>query len=213
MYDIAKALKVSNALSSLSNTVRGVLAHLLRQVAVACVLPIAYYGSEIWWHMADPVKDLEAGFQIVLTLYSNSALHREAGLPSSEIALDRRTTAATARLRHLDSRYPQLRRANRVTSLNRPTSRFTRHVLDLPQAEQINLIALPPWTPREDREAAYARMGDLRGESKGMATKKPSTLFLPQLPLVILFYIQTAQNNLTASRALVMVTARHSAPS
>lgn len=44
----AKALKISNALSLLGNTVRGVLAHLLRHAAVACVLPVAYYGSEAW---------------------------------------------------------------------------------------------------------------------------------------------------------------------
>ncbi|KAI1006023.1 hypothetical protein K3495_g2193 [Podosphaera aphanis] len=62
-----------------------------------------------------------------------------------------------------------LRVANRVISLNRPTSRFARHVLGLPQAEQINLIALPPWTAREDREVAYARVGGPRGESKEMA--------------------------------------------
>ncbi|KAI1007458.1 hypothetical protein K3495_g769 [Podosphaera aphanis] len=89
--------------------------------------------------------------------------------------------SATARLRHLDPRHLLLRRANRVTFLNHPTSRFARHVLALPRTEQINLTALPYWTPREDREAAYARVGGPRGESKEMA-KQAFNSFLATIP-------------------------------
>ncbi|KAI1000568.1 hypothetical protein K3495_g7626 [Podosphaera aphanis] len=142
----SKALKVSNALSSLGNTVRDVLAHLLRQAAVACVLPIAYYGSETWWpgrsrlgprgrisNRVDSLlqlldKVVLKSARAILPVYRTTplaALHREAGLPPSEISLNGRTTAATARLRHLDPRHPLLRRANRVTFLNHPTSLAT----------------------------------------------------------------------------------------
>ncbi|KAI1003489.1 hypothetical protein K3495_g4713 [Podosphaera aphanis] len=97
------------------------------------------------------------------------------------MALNRRTTAATVRLRHLDPRHPLLCSANGVTFINRPTSRFARHVLSLPQVEQINLVALPPWTPRENREVAYARVGGPRGESKEMA-KQALNSFLASIP-------------------------------
>ena len=45
----AKALKISKALSSLSNTCRGVLPILLRRAASTCALPIAYVTAETWW--------------------------------------------------------------------------------------------------------------------------------------------------------------------
>ena len=45
----AKAYKISQALRSFSNTVRGVPPHLMRQAVVACVLPVAYFAAETWW--------------------------------------------------------------------------------------------------------------------------------------------------------------------
>ncbi|KAI0998616.1 hypothetical protein K3495_g9581 [Podosphaera aphanis] len=198
----AKALKVSNALSSLGNTVRGVPAHLLRHAAVACVLPVAYYGSEAWWpgrsrqgtqgRISNRVDSLlQLLDKVILTsacaivpVYRTTptaALHRESGLTPSEIALNGRTTAATARLRHLDPRHPLLRRAGKIISLNRPTPRFARRVLALPQAEQINLIALPPWAPREGREEAYARVGGPCGALKEMA-KQAFNSFISSIP-------------------------------
>ncbi|KAI1006174.1 hypothetical protein K3495_g2055 [Podosphaera aphanis] len=150
----SKAPKVSNALSSVGNTVRGVPAHLLRHAAIACVLPIAYYGSEAQWpsrfrqgprgRISDCVytlpqlldKAILKSARVIFPVYRttpSAALHREGGLSPSEISLNGRTTAATARLRHLDPRYPLLRRANRVTSLNRPTTLcYVRHILAPP---------------------------------------------------------------------------------
>lgn len=43
------SMKVAKALASLGNTVRGVQPRLLRQVVVACVFPVAYFGAETWW--------------------------------------------------------------------------------------------------------------------------------------------------------------------
>ncbi|KAI0991244.1 hypothetical protein K3495_g16943, partial [Podosphaera aphanis] len=45
----AKSMTVAKALSSLGNTVHGVQPRLLRHAAVACVLPVAYFGAETWW--------------------------------------------------------------------------------------------------------------------------------------------------------------------
>ncbi|KAI0991825.1 hypothetical protein K3495_g16362, partial [Podosphaera aphanis] len=168
----------------------------------ACVLPVAYYGSEAWWpgrsrqgtqgrisNRVDSLlqlldKVVLTSARAILPVYRTTptaALHRESGLPPSEIALNGRTTAATVRLRHLDPRHPLLRRAGKIISLNRPTSRFARRVLALPQAEQINLIALPPWAPREGREEAYARVGGPCGASKEIA-KQAFNSFISSIP-------------------------------
>lgn len=175
----SKALKVSHALSSLGNTTRGAPPHLLRRAVDSCVLPIVYYASESWWpgrsrqgptgrisNRVDSLlqqlsKVVLASARATLPVYRTTPtaiLHRESGLQQPEIALDGRALAATVRLRRLDPRHPLLRRANRVLSSQRATSRFARRVLSLPRSEQINAIAIPPWNPRESREAAQSRV-------------------------------------------------------
>ncbi|KAI0994572.1 hypothetical protein K3495_g13610 [Podosphaera aphanis] len=161
--------------------------------AVACVLPAAYYGSEAWWpvrtrqgtqgrisNRVDSLlqlldKVILSSARAILPVYRTTpiaALHRESGLPPSEIGLNGQTTAATIRLRHLD-----LRCAGRIISLNRPASRFARRVPALSQAEQINLIALPSWAPRESREMAYARVRGPCSASKEMAKQAFNSFF------------------------------------
>lgn len=197
-----KALKVSHALSPLGNTVRGVPPHLVRTSALACVLPIAYYASETWWpgrsrqgarsRISNRVetilqwldKVVFACARAILLVYRTTltvVLLRESGLLASEIALDRRAASATARLRQLDPSHPLLRRANRIISQQRPTSRFTRRVLDLPVCKQINPIAHPPWSPYEARDAAINRIGGPSGSSKEVA-KQSFLSFLQTIP-------------------------------
>ncbi|KAI0992885.1 hypothetical protein K3495_g15299, partial [Podosphaera aphanis] len=205
----AKSLKVSQALSSLGNTARGVPPHLLRQAVVSCVLPVMYYAAETWW----PVRtregprarisnrvdtSLQLFSKVVLTaarailpVYRttpSAALHRESGLAPPEIALEQRTLVATVRLRRLDPRHPLLRRAIRVLALGRPTSRFARRILALPASEQINLIATPPWAPREGQAAAQARVGGPNGQTRDQAKEKFLS-FLRTVPLqdIVLF--------------------------
>ncbi|KAI0998120.1 hypothetical protein K3495_g10073 [Podosphaera aphanis] len=102
-----KVLKVGHALSSLRNTVRVAPPHLVRHAALACVLPIAYYGAESWWpgrfrqgararisnrvestlHRLEKVVFICAG--AILPVYRTTptaALLRESGIRPSEIA-------------------------------------------------------------------------------------------------------------------------------
>lgn len=44
-----RALAVVNALRSLINITRAAPPILLIQAGITCVLPIAYYGAELWW--------------------------------------------------------------------------------------------------------------------------------------------------------------------
>ncbi|KAI0991644.1 hypothetical protein K3495_g16543, partial [Podosphaera aphanis] len=205
----AKSLKVSQALSSLGNTARGVPPHLLRQAVVPCVLPVMYYAAETWWpgrtreglhaRISNRVDtSLQLFTKVVLTaarailpVYRttpSAALHRESGLAPPEIALEQRTLATTVRLRRLDPRHPLLRRAIRVLALGRPTSRFVRRILALPASEQINLIATPPWAPREGQAAAQARVGGPNGQTRDQAKEKLLS-FLRTVPLqdIVLF--------------------------
>jgi ribonuclease HI len=182
-----KAIKVSKALASLGNTVRGVSPSLLRRATTACVLPIAYFAAETWWPgrtrqgSGAPISNrvdslLELLSKVVLTaarailpVYQTTptgVLHRESGLPPPEIALNSQALAATVRLRRLDTRHPLFSRAKKLLALGRPTSRFARRVLALPNSEHIDPIDLPPWCLLETREAASAWIGALCGASK-----------------------------------------------
>lgn len=234
-----KALKVGHALSSLGNTVRGAPLHLVRQAALACVLPIAYYGAESWWpgrfrqgararisnrveftlHRLDKVVFTCA--RAILSVYRTtptSALLRESGLRPSEIALDGRAAVATARLRRLDSYHPLLRRANRILTQRRPSSRFARRVLSLPECEQINPIASPPWTPLETREVAISRIGSPNGTCKEVA-KQNFLVFLQSIPSqdIVLYSDGSKQQNGAAGAGFVayqggLQILRHSIP-
>jgi ribonuclease HI len=200
-HQAAKALKVSKALSSLGNTARGVSPCLLRRAIVACVLPIAYYAAETWWPgrtrpgPSRPISNqvdslLQVLSRVVLTsaravlpVYRTTptaALHRESGLPPPEISLNTQALAATVCLRQLDQGHPLHRRAKRVLTLARPTSRFARRVLALPQSESTDPLAHPPWTYIENREAASYRIGAPLGASKEQCARDLLT-FLPRI--------------------------------
>lgn len=187
----SKAMKVSKALSSLGNTCRGVPPYLLRKAAVACVLPIAYYGAETWWpgrtrpgthkpiscRMETSLQTLSkvtlTAARAVLPVYKTTPtaiLYRESGLPPPEIALNSKALAATTRLKRLDQRHPLLQRARTVLNKQAPTSRFARRVLKLASAEQVDPIILPPWG-QLNREEAQARIGAPCGASKENCSK------------------------------------------
>ncbi|KAI0999349.1 hypothetical protein K3495_g8847 [Podosphaera aphanis] len=106
-------------------------------------------------------KVVHASARAIFPVYRTTpitALRRETGIPSPEIALDGHCRAALVRQRRLDSRHPLLRCANIVSRLNRPTSGFARQILALPCPEQIYSIAVPPWTS-QNREASYTWIG------------------------------------------------------
>jgi len=187
----AKALKVSKALSSLGNTVRGVRPSLLQRAVTACVLPIAYYGAETWWpertrirhgkkvrngvdgHLASLAKVVATAARAVLPVYRTTPvdiLHRESGIPPPEIALKAKTLASTARLHRLDARHPLSTRVRHIKGNKLPISRFARRVLQLPEAEQVDPLLLPPWE-QLDRARAQARIGGPMGKPKEECSK------------------------------------------
>ena len=186
----AKASTVANALRSLGNTVRGVQPRLLQQVVSACVLRKAYYGAETWWPgrtrpgssspisnrvdglLASLEKVILVGARAVLPVYRTTptaALHRESGLLPPEIELNQLALLATTRLRRLDPYHPLQKRARKIARLGRPTSRFARRVLALPNSELVNPLQNPPWLLQESREAALARVHGPCGRSKEQA--------------------------------------------
>ena len=185
----SKALTVANALRSLGNTVRGVKPHLLQQAVTACVLHKAYYGAETWWpgrmrpgtpqtsnrvegHLKKLTKAVLAGARAVLPVFRTtpvSVLHRESGFYPPEIELDQITLLAAVRLRRLDPYHPLRKRAEQIARSGRPTSRFARRVLALPNSEQINPLQYAPWYYHETREDAQTRIGAPMGRTKEQA--------------------------------------------
>jgi ribonuclease HI len=193
----AKALTVAQAIRSLNNTVRGVSPYLLRQVIIACVLRKAYFGAETWWpgrtrpsrpnaatdsvsnlvdrHLNDLHKVVLAGARAILPVFRTTptaALYRESGLLPPEIELDQLAHMATVRLRRLDLDHPLQIRAEKVTLSRRPSSRFARRVIDLPDSERVNPIQYPPWLARESRQATLDRIHGPNGRTKEQAAKE-----------------------------------------
>ena len=190
----ANALTVAQALQSLGNTVRGVQPHLVQQVVKTCVLRKLYYGAETWWpgrhrpsrysptntsnlvdgHLDIIRKVVLAGARAILPVFCTTpiaALHRESGLIPPEIELNQLALMATVRLRRLDPYHPLRRRAETVLSLQRPSSRFARRVLNLPASEQVNPLQHPPWLICESRQASLTRIHGPRGQPKEQAAK------------------------------------------
>ena len=186
-----KGMKVASALRSLANSVRGVKADLLRRATTACVLPVAYYAAETWWPgrtrpgstrpISNQVDSLLqtltkvglAAARAVLPVWKTTpvaALHRESGIPPPELALNSIASSATTRLKRLDPRHPLRIRAEKIKSLERPTSRFARRVIALPQSEQVDPIIDPPWK-MADRQMTNIRIGAPQGRPKEEAAE------------------------------------------
>lgn len=166
----SKALRVAKALRSLGCTTRGAPPLLLRQAAIACVLAVAYFASEVWWpgtfrigprgritstSMVGAVKKLQGvvheAARAILPVYRTTpgpALVREAGLKPADIDLDHRSRNAALRVRRLDPNHPLRARYRQVVSRARaPPSRFGRHIRSTPTTEWLDPLARPPWEP------------------------------------------------------------------
>jgi hypothetical protein len=139
-----------------------------------------------------------------------AALHRESGLPPPEISLNTQALASTVRLRQLDQGHPLHRRAKRVLNLARPTSRFARRVLALPQSKSTDLLAYPPWTYLESREAASHRIGAPLGASKEQCARDLLT-FLPCISPgdIVLFSDGSKLSNGATGAGFVVYQASH----
>ncbi|KAI0992665.1 hypothetical protein K3495_g15520 [Podosphaera aphanis] len=161
-----KALKVANALKFIGNESRGAPPRLLRQATIACVLSVAYFGSEVWCpgrNRTTPKGKLFVltSARAILPVYRttpSAALFRVAGLPPPLIELDRRVRAAVLRIHKLDPRHPLRRRAQWVDKYNRRVSRLSGWILSLPTIEYIDPLVLPPWASTEGWHASIRRV-------------------------------------------------------
>ncbi|KAI0994497.1 hypothetical protein K3495_g13685 [Podosphaera aphanis] len=158
----AKALKITNALRGIGNTIRGVSPKLSKQMVTAYVLPVAHFGAETWW----PGKTRDNGEKLacarailpVFRTTPSTALLRETGLSPAQIELDNIARRAAVRTRKLDSRHPLYIRSQ-ASNLSRANSRLTRWCRAVTPSKQINPLASPPWEIKEPRENSLLRVG------------------------------------------------------
>ncbi|KAI1001769.1 hypothetical protein K3495_g6432 [Podosphaera aphanis] len=178
----ARAQKISHALLSLGNTVRGVSPHLW--TGRSREGPRRRISNRVDGLLQQLSKVILTSSRALLPVYRTTptaALHRESGLAPPEIALNKRALAGAIRLRRLDPRHPLLRRANRIESLQQASSHFARRVLALPNSEQTTPIVYPPWILHGTREATLVRVGGPIGESRDQA-KEIFLAFLFTIP-------------------------------
>ena len=148
----------------------------MRQAVVACILWKAYFSAETWWpgrtrpsskapqhpilnqvlgHMDKIAKVIQAGARVILPVFCTTplpALYQESGLLPAETELDYIAASALICLHHLDPYHPLRKQAARIARNSHPNSCFARHVLNLPDSEQLNLLQYPPWLPYKTRE-------------------------------------------------------------
>ena len=154
----------------------------------------AYFGVETWWpgrtcpghtrrgsalisnqvdgHLTSLGKAVLAGARAVLPVYYTTpiaALHRESGLLPPEIELNQLALLTTVRLRRLDPYYLLYKRALRIIRTSRPTSRFARRVLVLPDSEHINPLQNPPWQLQESHTTTMEQIHGPCGRPKEQA--------------------------------------------
>ena len=111
--------------------------------------------------LADLAKVVLSSARAVLPVYCTTptaALYWESGLLPLEIELDHLALLATTRIRRLNPYHPLRRRAEKIASQLRPSTRLARRVLALPASEQINPLQCPPWQAQETRDAAIKRI-------------------------------------------------------
>lgn len=174
----SKAIKVANALRSLSNTSRGISPQLIRQAVIACVLPIAYYGVETWWprrsryttrlvsnrvegHISLLRKVVLAGARATLPVFRttpSAILFHEAGLLPLDLELDWKSKSLILRYHRLDPQHPLRQRARHIWALNRRISHYSGWVLKGPKTETIDALIQPPWFNRESWHNSIKRV-------------------------------------------------------
>lgn len=175
-----KALKVAHALRCFGNTTRGASPSLLRQAALSCVFPIAFYGAEIWWpgrtrispkgcsisirvegHLSQIRKLLTTCARAILSVYRTTpvdALFRESGLLPPELDLDKRSRYAALRTLRLDPLHPITQRLAWIRKTRRHISRFSRWILSLTNAESVDSLLSPPWKTKESYYTSIRRI-------------------------------------------------------
>ena len=127
-----KAMKVAHHIRGLANTVNGPPASMLRLAYTACIMPMALYGTEAWyggrvkpptrkrkghgdvssgrgWHVKQIDRAFRVALRAVLPAWKTSpiaSLHRDAGLPTAEQALQDALYRFAFRLQTIDKDNP-----------------------------------------------------------------------------------------------------------
>ena len=124
-----------------------------------------------------------SGARAILPAYCTtptSALLKESQILPPEIQLNLASQTFAARTARLDPYHPLRKRADKITKVGKPTSRFARWILALPRSETVNLIARPPWEAHEDHNSIMQQISGPQGRSKAQAAKD-FTEFLPTI--------------------------------
>ena len=110
----AASHRALNALMRLSNTECGMSPPAVRQLYLACVVPVGDFGSEIWWKdqigLANKLKMVQnTAAQRIMGAFRTTprnALRNEAALPPIHIRLDYAQARYAVRLLTLNSTHP-----------------------------------------------------------------------------------------------------------
>ncbi|KAI0996073.1 hypothetical protein K3495_g12108 [Podosphaera aphanis] len=127
-----KALRAAQHMRRFNSTYRGAAPKALVRAVDTCIVPIATFGSEVWWpglsrptirrtvtpqitgtcEMIDKaiLMGLRAALPVVRTT-PNVVVHREGGIPPSKYILEGNRLRLAARLNTLDDRHPLRSRA------------------------------------------------------------------------------------------------------
>jgi hypothetical protein len=136
-----KALCIANMLKSITNTTRGPRPNLVKRAVEACVIPVLYYGAEVWF----PTSKAGSGLANYLVTTINStlrramtailpvwktfptaAMSRESGIPPALTQLHGIRRRHAARLATLDQDHPLAQLATRYQRLASLPKKHTR---------------------------------------------------------------------------------------
>ncbi|KAI0996528.1 hypothetical protein K3495_g11653 [Podosphaera aphanis] len=127
------AMKVAQHMRRFNSAYRGAAPEPLVRAVDACIVPVATFGSDVWWpglkrptirgistpsttNMCNMIyKAILMGLRVALPVVRttpNVALHREAGIPPTKILLEGNRIRVAARLKSLDEQHPLRSRAS-----------------------------------------------------------------------------------------------------
>lgn len=180
------ALRAAGAIRGLGNTIKGASPAVLRGAALACVLPVLFYGAETWWSVPDnqprqgPVRLITTAVNRVLAASARAILPvwrttpvpillREAGIPNASAWLKYITQRHALRIHRLDRHHPLSVRVRHLPQVSLVTTRLSRALDTIPETEQVHPDTRPPWVTLTPYSALREMTGYRSGERPDQA--------------------------------------------
>lgn len=128
-----KAYYIIYHLYEINNIVQGILAIAARRAVWAVVMPILFYGADIWYkgnlvlkrHIRTLQKVLTAAYKMVLPMWKTIPyikLWKEVGIPPADLLLEQITEQNINRQANLDAAYPITQRNHFIQYSHNPES-------------------------------------------------------------------------------------------